>query len=82
MSRFTIISRAPLNLGAEDPDWAEIETVEANFVQLLAAYRNPALGYTSRRVIEKQEYRGDYDHLARYGEWDEADKPTTSDVGI
>lgn len=75
-------AKPPLNLGAEDPDWAQIDTVEANFVQLLAAYRNPALGYTSRRVIEKQEYRGDYDHLARYGEWDEADKPTTSDVGI
>ena len=58
-----------------------IETISAEFAQLLAAYRDPALGYTSRRAIEKQEYRGDYDHLARYGEWEETDTPTPLKAG-
>ncbi|MEL7106378.1 MAG: double-strand break repair protein AddB [Pseudomonadota bacterium] len=74
-------AKAPLILGAESTGWAEIETVSKDFAQLLAAYRNSALGYTSRRIIEKKEYRGDYDHLARYGEWDEADGPETERVG-
>lgn len=74
-------AKGPLLLNQGNASWAEIETVSAEFLQLLAAYRNSEFGYTSRRSIEKQEYRGDYDHLARYGEWEEADTPTTIRVG-
>ena len=28
-------------------------------------------GYTARKQMELASHAGDYDHLARYGEWDE-----------
>ena len=30
-------------------------------------------GFVSRRSMEKVGFDGDYDHLARFGEWTEAD---------
>ena len=37
---------------------------------LLSAYLEPDQGFTSRRMMEQDQYGGDYDQLARYGEWD------------
>lgn len=39
--------------------------------ELIAHYRQPLVGFPSRRSPKKTTYAGDYDHLARLGEWDE-----------
>ena len=50
------------------------------FCELIAAYRNPTTGYTARRMLEKDTDAGDYDQLARYGEWDDTADPTAQDL--
>ena len=49
-------------------------------VRLMSAYLAPDQGYSSRRAMEKMSYSGDYDHLARFGEWDVGDPPVTLGV--
>ena len=63
-----VIVPAPLDKTSPNEIWAELET-------LIAAYTRGKKGYTSRRAMEKLGYTYDYDHLARYGEWDESDAP-------
>lgn len=48
----------------------ETVTVSGELAQLLASFDQPTVGYISRRAMEKMRYEGDYDHLARFGEWD------------
>ncbi len=55
--------------------------VRARLIDLLAAYKMRERGYTSRRAPRKREDQGDYDHLARYGEWDESAAPQGTPVG-
>ncbi|APG48767.1 double-strand break repair protein AddB [Phaeobacter porticola] len=43
--------------------------------KLIGAYFEPDLGYSSRRMVFQDTQTGDYDHLARYGEWDRSDIP-------
>ncbi|WP_428546203.1 double-strand break repair protein AddB [Profundibacter sp.] len=59
---------APLEKTDLNTIWADLET-------LITAYTAGKKGYTSRRAMEKTSYSYDYDHLARYGEWDESDLP-------
>ncbi len=40
---------------------------------LIAAYLEADKGYTSRRAVQSVTYGGDYDHLARHGEWADTD---------
>ena len=64
---------APL---ADDPPakvWAELK-------KLIEAYFDPAQGYSSRRMVHRDDFAGDYDHLARYGEWDRSDTPKPEDL--
>jgi RecB family exonuclease len=60
---------------AED---AELRTdrTRAELLRLLRAFLAREQGYTSRRAMEEMSYSGDYDHLARFGEWDIAEDPT------
>jgi double-strand break repair protein AddB len=51
------------------------------FRRLIAAYAGRGQGYASRRAMEKLGYDGDYDHLARYGEWDAGQVPCSREVG-
>ena len=51
------------------------------FRRLVAAWREPSQGYTSRMAPALLSYDGDFDHLARYGEWDQADLPQGREVG-
>lgn len=51
-----------------DATWAELH-------RLIARYQDPAQGYTARRAVERVRFAGDYDHLARMGEWDLGDPP-------
>jgi double-strand break repair protein AddB len=55
--------------------------VAAEFRKLVLAYRDRARGYTSRRSVASTRLEGDYDQLARYGEWDESDSPFGEEVG-
>ncbi|WP_226779992.1 double-strand break repair protein AddB [Oceaniglobus trochenteri] len=59
-----------------DPD----QTI-AELGKLLNAYARRNRGYTSRRAMHKTWNTGDYDHLARFGEWDESQPPEPEDVG-
>ncbi|MEC8579201.1 MAG: double-strand break repair protein AddB [Pseudomonadota bacterium] len=48
--------------------WQELTT-------LIAAYLDEAQGFTSRRAVQMEGQEGDYDHLARLGEWQPSDEP-------
>ena len=50
------------------------------FVALMRLYASETRGYTARRAMESMNYAYDYDHLARYGEWEEADDPAPEDL--
>jgi double-strand break repair protein AddB len=51
-----------------------------NLTKLLEAYLDPEQGFTSRRMMEKAIFSGEYDHLARYGEWDASDDAAPEDL--
>lgn len=65
----------PAPLGDEPPDkvWDE-------FRALIAAYMRPEQGFTSRRMLQKDSDTGDFDHLARFGEWDRSTDPTPEEL--
>jgi len=48
--------------------------------RLIGAYGDPATGYTARRAVFVARTRGDYDDLARFGEWDMTDPPVPEDL--
>lgn len=66
--------------GREHDDRIEGETWDG-FVRLVAAYLTGETGFTSMRAPERTSYAGDYDHLARYGEWALTDAATPQKVG-
>ncbi|PKQ13430.1 MAG: double-strand break repair protein AddB [Alphaproteobacteria bacterium HGW-Alphaproteobacteria-1] len=53
----------------------------AELAELIAAYTEPDKGYVARRAPRNDNDRGDYDQLARFGEWDITDSPAPEDVG-
>ncbi|TDE36983.1 double-strand break repair protein AddB [Antarcticimicrobium sediminis] len=65
----------PAPLGDEPP-----AQVLEDLRELLTAYARPDQGYTARRMLFKDSDVGDYDHLARFGEWDRATAPTPEDL--
>jgi RecB family exonuclease len=48
--------------------------------RLIAAWQQPGRGYTSRRAVFEVRWPGDYDDLARHGEWDATHDPWPEDV--
>ncbi len=64
------VGRTPKEQITKLVDANETVTVSANIADLLQAFLNPEHGYLSRRAMESLRYDGDYDHLARFGEWD------------
>ena len=48
----------------------ETVTIQDELAKLLSNYQDPNVAYVSRRAMEKLRFEGDYDHLARHGEWD------------
>lgn len=66
-------SAAPLDDPGLDQVWAE-------FQRLIAAYFDHNQGYLSRRAVARQRFEGEFDHLARYGEWDDSDDPVAEDM--
>lgn len=59
---------APLEEEPADQIWTE-------FHDLIATYLQDDTGYPARRAMESKRDRGDYDQLARFGEWDITDTP-------
>ena len=62
-------------------EYGQVDIVLAELTRLLASYLTETRGYTSRRAVSLRGYDAAYDHLARYGEWDESFDPTPMDVG-
>ena len=54
--------------------------VLAELRELLTAYAQRDQGYTARRMLFKDSDIGDYDQLARFGEWDRSTTPTPEDL--
>ena len=52
-----------------------------DFQKLIRAYRRRETGYASRRAVFETRFDGDYDHLARFGEWDQGQSAAGGDVG-
>ncbi len=59
----------------------ELDGVRSGLAKLIGSYAVRAQGYTSRRAVFTERFPGDYDHLARYGEWEMTDAPAPEDVG-
>lgn len=47
---------------------------------LIGEYQSLHRGFLSRRMMQRDKDTGDFDHLARYGEWTEADPATPEDL--
>ncbi|MDN5785813.1 double-strand break repair protein AddB [Pseudorhodobacter sp.] len=62
------------------PDTAMLDTVWAELHHLVREYLSPDRGYASRRAMHGERFPGDYDHLARFGEWEMTDAPKPEDV--
>lgn len=60
---------------------AKISETRDGLEKLIADYRNPATGYIARRAVMEENRRGDFDHLARFGEWEMTDASFPEDVG-
>ena len=65
---------APLDKEPPAQVWREFEA-------LMRAYMEADRGFVSRRAMQKKIDKGDYDQLARFGEWDITDAPDTQEVG-
>ena len=64
------IGRSPKRKAIKLEGSFDTGTVHAELTALLERYQSPGTGYISRRAMEKMRFQGDYDHLARFGEWD------------
>lgn len=59
----------------------DTDQIRAELADLISQYQQRAQGYLSRRAVAETRFVGDYDHLARFGEWDEAQEPLGQEVG-
>ncbi|SEM50539.1 double-strand break repair protein AddB [Gemmobacter aquatilis] len=48
--------------------------------RLITRYLSVETGYTARRAMFESRFPGDYDHLARFGEWEMTDRANPEDV--
>ncbi|MYI68620.1 MAG: double-strand break repair protein AddB, partial [Boseongicola sp. SB0673_bin_14] len=64
------IGRSPKRKAIKLEGEFKTATVHAELTELLEKFQRPETGYISRRAMEKVRFQGDYDHLARFGEWD------------
>ncbi|RUS59564.1 double-strand break repair protein AddB [Pseudorhodobacter sp. E13] len=62
------------------PDEAMLGKVWEELHHLISSYMDPSRGYVSRRAMHGERFPGDYDHLARFGEWEMTDVPNPEDV--
>jgi RecB family exonuclease len=74
------LGASPVVLG-HDVDRAELAEVAAAFRRRLLHMAAPESGFPSRRAVKTTRFAGDFDQLARYGEWDETQAPELIPVG-
>jgi ATP-dependent helicase/nuclease subunit B len=72
-------SSAKLETTPLSPD--EIGAAWDSLARLIAAYLQPDKGYPSRRAVQWTRFPGDYDHLARFGEWEMTELAAPQPVG-
>ena len=48
--------------------------------ELVSAYLYASQGFTARRLVKKDAFEGEFDQLARFGEWDGTTKATPEDL--
>jgi double-strand break repair protein AddB len=75
------VGRRPSERITELIDENDTVTIPSKLASLLAAYLEPKNGFMSRRAMEAVRFGGDYDHLARFGEWDSSQDALSEDVG-
>ncbi|MBW4706699.1 double-strand break repair protein AddB [Roseobacter sp. YSTF-M11] len=68
-------SEVPAPLDEEPP-----QKVLDHLRKLIGAYLSQEQGFTSRRMMQQDKFAGDYDQLARFGEWDATMDPTPEDL--
>lgn len=80
----TEISYLKLNkgLGARNRSLSpeEIGSARDAFVEILDGFLAGTRGYTARRMPRDLKHVSEYDHLSRFGEWDQTDLPTPEDM--
>jgi ATP-dependent helicase/nuclease subunit B len=54
--------------------------VLAKLHALITSYLTDEQGFTARRMVKTTDFAGDYDQLARFGEWDATTEPTPEDL--
>jgi len=70
-----------LKAATTEIDEALLDTVRDGFFALIRTYLDKDQGFSARRAVEKDGRSGDYDHLARFGEWTMQDQSVTIHVG-
>lgn len=71
---FIGLARSPKEVPAPLDDEPPAQ-IWAEFGELIAGYLLPTRGFTARRALFKEGETGDYDQLARFGEWDRTATP-------
>ncbi|NVO55899.1 double-strand break repair protein AddB [Rhodobacteraceae bacterium B1Z28] len=56
------------------------DKVLAELKELISSYLEPDQGFSSRRMLHKDTDFSDYDHLARFGEWDRTAETLPEDL--
>ena len=59
----------------------KLAAVRDGLYHLIGSYARLGQGYTSRRAVFTERFPGDYDHLARFGEWEMTNRPDPQPVG-
>ena len=73
-------SRIPTPLRRVGQAQVDLNLLLANLRKLLSTYLDPNQPYLSRRMLSQDSESGDYDQLARFGEWEDGDKPAPEDL--
>ena len=79
-TRYISLGATPKEL-ISDYGPGDLDEIWADFAKLIAAFAQRDQGYAARRAVHEDRWGRDYDHLARYGEWDVTDDPVAFPVG-
>jgi double-strand break repair protein AddB len=76
---FIGVGAKPVEIAAPLDDEPPREVL-AGLHALISSYLSDAQGFTSRRIVQTEAASGDYDQLARFGEWDGTTPATPQDL--
>jgi double-strand break repair protein AddB len=87
LSRRKVIAADYIGLGSDPKqegdrfEHGDLDKVWDELTALISAYMAPDKGFSSRRAVFEARWEQNYDHLARFGEWDETDLAVSVEVG-